>query len=469
MRLQEAVQRSVRFRQILGLTCVNSLMALCLLAPGITLSANLPRLKAELLFLPVIALGYGWFLITGRVRLLTMNRMFWVALSFCTCVILSMWYGSVVLGHGIILRDYYEIPKVWLPVAFFAIAYEAELSESSIRRTLQFLSIVLTVVCLFAWAQFMRLGFAPRLSEIYTAGEHVEYSLKVLNRVYSTMGNPNVLGQLMDFGIVIFLLAFVFQLGSTTRNALVLFMCSVTLAMTSSRYGALVALFALAMVLGLAFHASRNKAIRLIVLSCCLPFFFLSFQVVQSRTFGVQARFEELKHPLQVDSVRVRLDTVWSDALGYIAASPWIGHGPAKETFTDVITDSEYLDVLKQFGFLGLLPYLGYYLLPLWILYKGLVSASRAGPPVEDRYPAMLLTARAAFVMVLCALAMNVGETTFYNPLLQGFLWMWMGLGVRSAGGLQRLSRFRKPQRAWSRLASSGWSARRPDPASAMR
>ena len=35
-------------------------------------------------------------------------------------------------------------------------------------------------------------------------------------------------------------------------------------------------------------------------------------------------------------------------------------------------------------------------------------------------------------MMVVTAMLMNVALTTFYNQV-QAFLWIWMGLGVRSA------------------------------------
>jgi hypothetical protein len=40
---------------------------------------------------------------------------------------------------------------------------------------------------------------------------------------------------------------------------------------------------------------------------------------------------------------------------------------------------------------------------------------------------------RLSFVMCFTALLMNIGESTFYNQLLQAFLWMWLGLGVSCA------------------------------------
>src|ERR1700751_2511477 len=40
---------------------------------------------------------------------------------------------------------------------------------------------------------------------------------------------------------------------------------------------------------------------------------------------------------------------------------------------------------------------------------------------------------RVGIVMVVTAMLMNIALTTFYNELLQAFLWNCMGLGVRSA------------------------------------
>jgi hypothetical protein len=44
---------------------------------------------------------------------------------------------------------------------------------------------------------------------------------------------------------------------------------------------------------------------------------------------------------------------------------------------------------------------------------------------------------RLSFIMVVTTLLMNVGMSTFYNAALQGFLWMWLGLGVAVAKQLR--------------------------------
>jgi O-antigen ligase len=144
-------------------------------------------------------------------------------------------------------------------------------------------------------------------------------------------------------------------------------------------------------------------------------------------------QLSSMKRPLETDSLRARLDDLWKDAGSEFVESPFVGHGPAKKAYTDIITDSEYLDVLKEFGIIGFSIYLAYYLFPLYLLSKGLRSAKHAGHRLEERTPAQMLTVRLAFIMIVTAMVMNIGETTFYSQVLQGFLWIWMGIGASSS------------------------------------
>jgi O-antigen ligase len=125
-----------------------------------------------------------------------------------------------------------------------------------------------------------------------------------------------------------------------------------------------------------------------------------------------------------------------------------LGLGPAKVFYTGVFTDSEYLDVLKEFGVVGLLAYLGYYVFPLTLLWKGLRQSRHLEVSFVAQTPAQALTLRFAFVAGTTALLMNVGESTFYNQLLQAFLWLWLGLGVNSLRSVP------KAQIVFSRLDS---------------
>jgi O-antigen ligase len=410
-----------------------TLMSLSILAPAITITPTLPWMKAEQLLLPLVFLLYGWMLLSGSARLIRLNGMFIVGGLFCFSVLLSIWYGADILHHPVIFRDYYELPKVWLPVIFFTIALEADLSEASLQRLLSYFAASVSLVCLYAWAQFANLGFTYKLNNLYSAGSHIDIGLRNHGRVYSTMGNANVLGQLMTWAIVGFTMAFLFRVGGRARNILVAFACLVTLAMTGSRYGLLTATIGLVMILALPSASNRRRLAQLGLLVLILPAFVWSFDVTVKTNQGNAQRLASLRHPLEVDSLRSRLDDLWLDAANDFVRSPFVGYGPAKSFYTGVYTDSEFLDVLKEFGIVGFLPYLAYYLFPMFLLWRGLRAAKRAGPLWEERFPATSLTLRLAFVFAVTALVMNIGESTFYNQLLQAFLWLWLGLGVSCA------------------------------------
>jgi O-antigen ligase len=331
------------------------------------------------------------------------------------------------------LRDFYELPKALLPVAFFTVAYEADLSEESLRRLFRFFSVALLLVCLYAWAQWMSLGIAYVLNRSYSGGEHIDGALRIYRRVYATMGNANVLGELLTWSIVAFTLAALCGVGNRLKNISMAFVCLITLAMTGSRYGLLNTALGLGLIVLLLSFANRRRLVQISFLLVLFPVFAWTVATVAMANRATSDRLRTLKNPLETDSLRQRLDDVWKDAYAEIQESPFLGHGPAKTRFTGIVTDSEYLDVLKQFGIVGFLLYIAYFLFPLFLLGKGLRAGQRAGPSLEDQLPATFLALRLSFVMGITAMVMNVGMSTFYNAMLQGFLWMWLGLGARSA------------------------------------
>jgi len=421
---------------------VAALICLSVLAPGLHISSDLPFVRPEQLLLPVIVVMYGWLLLAGYARTIRLSGMFIVALVYCICVLMSSWYGASVLGHSTVARDFYEIPKALLPLAFFVVAYESDLSERSLRLVLKTFSFAILLVCFYAWAQSANLGIASKLNEYYSSGEHVDIILRGIGRVYSTMSNPNVLGQLMTWSIAAFTIAFLLRVGSRAFNALVILSCLATLAMTESRYGLLTAAVGLALILLLPSVSLGRRRVQMVLLALLLPLCVWTFMAVTRTNQHAVARLYSLKQPFRTDSLRDRLDISWPQAMSEFEGSPIFGNGSAKDYFKGTITDSEYLDILKQFGIVGFLAYLGYFLYPLVVSWKGLRAVFRVNPLLEDVLPANVLAVRLSITMIVTALVMNVGESTFLNFLLQGFLWTWMGLGARSARTIAEFSRW---------------------------
>jgi hypothetical protein len=118
-----AARRSVA--RSAALAMMASLLCFSLILPVINISSDLPWLKVEQALLPVVAIVYLWLLLTGSARLIRWNGMMAIGAAFSFAIAVSIWYGAEVLRHPILIRDYYEIPKAWLPVVFFTIGLES--------------------------------------------------------------------------------------------------------------------------------------------------------------------------------------------------------------------------------------------------------------------------------------------------------------------------------------------------------
>ena len=165
---------------------MGTLVCSSLILPVITISENLPWLKVEQALLPLLAVLYMWMFLTGSARPIGLNGMFVVGAVFSVSIGISIWYGAEILRHPVLVRDYYEIPKAWLPVIFYTIGLESNLDEKSLRRLWRWFGVTIALICGYAWAQFLRLGFTYRLNALYSGGEHIDNGLLVHGRVYST-------------------------------------------------------------------------------------------------------------------------------------------------------------------------------------------------------------------------------------------------------------------------------------------
>jgi len=407
-----------------------AMVCLSVTAPVITISGDLPWLKIEQLALPVILFSYAWFLFARIARPVRFNFMCVVGAVYALCITASIFYGWAYLGHAVIVRDLYEIPKALLPVLFFTLGLETEMSESWLKILLNCFSLAILFVCLYAWAQWANLSVSHILASYYSGGWHDEGSLAHYRRVYSTMGNPNLLGQLMTWSVAAFALAALHNVGSRLRNVLMALAAFVTLVMTGSRYGILNISLALGLVWSLMFLQGHRRKLATVSLLLSLPVLAIAGAAVAKYNPATVDRLQTLQNPLTTDSLRERLDSLWQDAGREFVQSPFLGHGPAKSIFSEVITDSEYLDVLKEFGAVGFFAYLGYYLYPIFVFWAYLRPNSRTPWSFHQISPAHSWVMLLSFVMLCTALVMNIGMSTFYNPSLQAFLWLWVGIGA---------------------------------------
>ncbi len=247
------------------------------------------------------------------------------------------------------------------------------------------------------------------------------------------MGNPNVLGQLMVLCSLLFLLAILHGVGNRLLYTVLCLSCVITLVMTGSRFGLLLFASGLLMTLILVFYSGRREVAKLAILVLFVPIFAWTYQTVATSNRRTLERYETLRNPLEIDSLRQRVDQLWKDEWKDFTESPVVGHGPAKSVFTLGYTDSEYLEVLRGFGLLGLVIFLGYFGVPLYQIVSYLRKARRNSIRLSAMSPATTACAHFGLLLGILALIMNIPMSTFYNPFLQGFIWLWLGIAVTAA------------------------------------
>src|SRR5215470_17775703 len=88
-----ALDRTVLTQRLSEFTTIVMISG-AVLAPAVVLSASLPYFKVEQLFIPVIALIYGWLLLAGVAKTIRLNVMFFVGVLYFICNVISIWYGA---------------------------------------------------------------------------------------------------------------------------------------------------------------------------------------------------------------------------------------------------------------------------------------------------------------------------------------------------------------------------------------
>src|SRR5437879_674359 len=96
-----------------------AMVCLSITAPVISVSGLLPWFKIEQLILPAFVFVYMWLVLAGLAQPIKPNVMFLIGAAYSICITVSILYGWAFLGHTVIVRDFYEIPKAIFPVVFF--------------------------------------------------------------------------------------------------------------------------------------------------------------------------------------------------------------------------------------------------------------------------------------------------------------------------------------------------------------
>jgi len=432
-RLGIAVKAGPSFGGIYAQLIVFTFLAAILLSPPLLLSSDLPYFRLEQLLLPVVGYLYLLRIMFRRVPRPRFYYLYIWGVLFSICVFASLLYGEAFLHNEVVGSDYYEILKIWLAVGLFTIGYEARLGEAALRHFITVLGWCSFAVCLFAVGQSVGSRRVETLTLYYATAEHNIRGLIAHGAVYSTFGNPNVLGQFLSAAQVCFTLAFLARVGRrlwTGPLALFVVLCMI---LTGSRYALLVLVLGLLLLMLGAVTDTRHllKTASAIIL---IGIFVWTLLGTSTGPSIHSQRYQELRNPLEVRSLRSRLDIIWGEGWDEFRSSPILGLGPAKHILTGTTTiDSEYLDILRRYGVLGFTAYISIFVWIFLKLKRGLKFTRGLKPSPDSPLGASSVMVQAGFILLCMALLENVGMSTFTNFQIGAFFLLFMGVAVRSA------------------------------------
>jgi O-antigen ligase len=346
----------------LNMTHVIVLLFFAILTPPLVFSESLPAIRLEM-----IMVGCTWvFLLychcVSRFKIewpytpVNVNKWF---LFFGLSMFLSIGYATLFLGQQLILRDLYELLKLLLYFLIFILIARAKLTVLEIKRIYFFTLLIIMVSALFAIAQYLNLANINEWLTPYFTSPTQMPGLVYIGRVTGTLPNPNEFGAML---ILASALAISGLLHFRRNNELIFCgFCLVVyfsaLSLTLSR-SSVIALCVVAIVLLIINYSKIIEMMSLktvIIITFTLFLISIIFKALLPEEFFT--RIGDLLNISQVPSWIFRLDK-WSINISIWQESPVFGWGPAKVDMTTIV-DNEWLLLLRRYGIVGVVAFIG--------------------------------------------------------------------------------------------------------------
>jgi len=220
-------------------------------------------------------------------------------------------------------------------------------------------------------------------------------------RLLGTMGNPNNNGIIFGFFCAFFLAGIGKNKKSKLSNLFLLLVSIILLIMTQSRT-IFVAFFAMYLGYWLLSGGSKRQLIYLVIISYFILLFINLLEFKYTSLLWTKDLVENT-------SWTARLE-IWDFLFDMIKKSPWIGYGPNKDFFyqNNLYSENEYIVITWRYGYIGLVFYLLWILMPVFTAIKSknmissriiilfsiiiLVSALTNNPLSEPRIMALYAT-----------------------------------------------------------------------------
>lgn len=337
------------------------LLVVAILFPYIRLPAGIPDVRPEFI-LVLVAWGLlllGQLATSHPIRIRRLPTYKWFFL-FALCILISTTYAALAKGQPVIWRDFWELAKLLQYFLIFTLVASLGISSANMKRYYKLALVVLLLSALFGFAQYVDLAGVNTIVSPYYAPTQMR-GLLVHGRVTGTTPNPNEFGALMVLASSLALAGGLFLQERGLRllswGTLPIFGLALVLTLSRTALVSLVLSAVTVLFLFLRHKGLKHKLRRVVALAlfgCIVGLAVLP--VVPEKAFF---RFGQLAAFTEASSWQGRVEN-WKTHFALWKESPLLGWGSGKATMGTIV-DNEWLLLLRRYGVVGLVIFLGLY------------------------------------------------------------------------------------------------------------
>jgi len=368
--------RSLRLVYIIILSTV--------LLPDIRIK-GLPSLRIEQILISILSIIVVYVLSIDNDFRILMPKFIFVQIGLSFFILLSMLVGSL-KGIDIILRDFFELYKIFIYVGVYTVTLLCIKSNDDRISIIKFMIVCILLSVLVAVQQYFDLF---SLNEKYVRWlAPTQYHTLVDNypnpRVIGMTSNPNEYAVMLGLGCLLSWSLFVQTFR--TRYFMYFLLCSMGVILTGSRSG-MIFLIACVFLFNILYLYDLLRKRELKAFNHMISTFFI-FTILVLAIFLLlpQTITWRLKAGLNIGmdtSFQARLSN-WDEHISYFKMSPMFGLGPAKSIVYETFVDNEWLLLLRRYGIVGTLYLIYMFLIPMLerkrnlfnIIYISVICAS---------------------------------------------------------------------------------------------
>lgn len=300
--------------------------------------------------------------------------------------------------------------KVALYILIIAGLYSVDFDASKLRRfiyvAIPSIGAVLALIGIFQ--RFNVFNFNSWFTSHYISTESGKVLIEVLgqnqqwSRVLGTLSNPNF----YSLELIIFLMFtvsnIIFEYGiARAINIVISLLLFTTIIFTQSRT-------AIAVVFGICIYVLIIQAIkggrRYAFMYAGLAVGIIAVSVLLIRFMNLNYLLEFVKDGLKTRSITQRVQR-WNDALNLFKLHPIVGIGPVIGQYFSAV-DNEYIQLLRNYGILGLSTYLSFY---IYVFIRTIKSYFKNDSAIARQY------GFAVNCSVLAIMVTNITSATFLH------------------------------------------------------